>query len=89
MGNSNWSDAAYNARQNHRQATKQTAFSYDQDVRASGVLRILDQMNPRGVPHCVDWRRGDAHAELLERACFLDRAVPDADLVAALCRRLD
>ena len=42
MGNSNWSDAAYHARQSHRQATKQTAFTHDQDVRASGVVRIHD-----------------------------------------------
>src|SRR5689334_11635095 len=49
MGNSNWSDAAYNARQDHRQATTQTAFTYDNQVRASGIVRVHDGMNPYGV----------------------------------------
>ena len=49
MGNSNWSDAAYQARQHHRSATNQTAFTYDSHVRASGVTRVHDQMNPHGV----------------------------------------
>src|SRR4029453_15461455 len=48
MGNSHWSDAAYQARQNHRHTTNQTAFTYDQHVRASGVTQVHDQMNPRG-----------------------------------------
>lgn len=48
MGHSNWSDAAYAARQAHRRATNATAFTYDKDVRASGVARVHDQMNPYG-----------------------------------------
>lgn len=46
MGHSHWSDAAYQGRQTHRRATKQTAFTYDQQVRATGVARVHDQMNP-------------------------------------------
>ena len=49
MGYSYWSDAAYQARQNHRHATGQTAFTYDQYVRATGNARVHDQMNPFGV----------------------------------------
>lgn len=49
MGYSNWSDAAYQARQSHREQTKQSAFTYDQQVRASGVKQVHSQMNPYGV----------------------------------------
>ncbi|MEZ4860570.1 MAG: hypothetical protein R3C14_04660 [Caldilineaceae bacterium] len=49
MGYSNWSDAAYQARQQQRHQSKQSAFAYDQQVRSSGVKRVHDQMNPRGV----------------------------------------
>ena len=52
MGFSNWSDAAYDSRQNQRKATNQTAFTYDQHVRATGVVQVHDQMNPHG----VTWR---------------------------------
>jgi hypothetical protein len=48
MGHSNWSDAAYQARQSHRHSTRQTAFSYDSQVRASGVARVHEQMNVFG-----------------------------------------
>jgi hypothetical protein len=48
MGYSNWSDAAYQSRQNHRSATNQTAFTYDQHVNATGVVKVHDQMNPHG-----------------------------------------
>lgn len=48
MGHSNWSDAAYSARQGQRSATNTSAFTYDQQVRASGQLRAHDQMNPFG-----------------------------------------
>lgn len=49
MGHSNWSDAAYQARQQHRRATGQTAFTYDDHVRATGVVRAHHTLNPRGV----------------------------------------
>lgn len=48
MGHSNWSDAAYQARQSHRHATNQSAFTYDQHVNATGVVQVHDQMNPHG-----------------------------------------
>jgi len=49
MGYSNWSDAAYQTRQNVRQKSKQSAFTYDQQVRASGVYTAHPTMNPYGV----------------------------------------
>lgn len=48
MGFSNWSDDAYQARQTYRQQTKQSAFTYDQQVRTSGVKQVHKQMNPYG-----------------------------------------
>ena len=49
MGFSDWSDAAFQARQTHRHKTGQSAFTYDDFVRQSGVVRVHDQMNPHGV----------------------------------------
>lgn len=49
MGFSNWSDAAYQARQTYRQQTKQSAFTYDQQARNSGIKQVHPQMNPHGV----------------------------------------
>jgi hypothetical protein len=49
MGYSNWSDAAYQTRQSYRQKTHQSAFTYDQQVQASGVKQVHDQMNPYNV----------------------------------------
>lgn len=46
MGYSDWSDAAYQSRQNQRRATKQSAFTYDSHVRTTGVARVHDHMNP-------------------------------------------
>jgi len=46
MGYSHWSDSAYQSRQTHRQRTKQSAFTYDQQVRHSGVQRVHPQMDP-------------------------------------------
>lgn len=48
MGYSHWSDAAYQSRQHHRHTTKQSAFTYDNHVRTTGVARVHDQMNPYG-----------------------------------------
>ncbi len=49
MGYSNWSDAAYQTRQTFRKKSKQSAFTYDQQVRASGVQQAHKEMNPFGV----------------------------------------
>lgn len=49
MGYSNWSDAAYQTRQTFRKKSKQSAFTYDQQVRASGVQQVHKEMNPFGV----------------------------------------
>lgn len=49
MGYSNWSDAAYQTRQSFRKKSKQSAFTYDQQVRASGVQQAHKDMNPYGV----------------------------------------
>lgn len=46
MGHSQWSADAYQARQAHRKQTKQTAFTYDQFVRQTGIQHVHDQMNP-------------------------------------------
>lgn len=48
MGHSTWSDAAYQSRQQHRSASGQSAFVYDQQVRASGVAAVHPQMDPFG-----------------------------------------
>lgn len=48
MGHSNWSDAAYQSRQSHRKATRSSAFTYDDQVRHSGVVQVHPQMNPLG-----------------------------------------
>ena len=70
MGFSNWSDAAYQSRQNNRQATNQTAFTYDQQVRASGVVQIHDQMNPHGVTR--ESRDSDLHPDSLSIGVIFD-----------------
>lgn len=48
MGYSNWSDDAYQARQKYRTTAKQSAFTYDDQVRQSGEVKAHDQMNPFG-----------------------------------------
>ncbi len=48
MGYSNWSDVAYRARQNDRHRRGQSAFTYDQQVRSSGVRCVHGEMNPYG-----------------------------------------
>lgn len=70
MGYSNWSDAAYQSRQQRRTATKQSAFSYDQQVRASGAVQIHDQMNPRGVTRAS--RDSDQHPESVAIGVIFD-----------------
>ncbi|HEU4323226.1 MAG TPA: hypothetical protein VFS21_08730 [Roseiflexaceae bacterium] len=61
MGFSDWSDAAYQSRQNHRRATKQTAFTYDKQVNTTGVVQVHPQMNPFGAMR--ESRDSDVHPE--------------------------
>ncbi len=49
MGYSHWSDDAFQARQDHRRSSGQTAFTYDAWVRATGQTRVHSQMDPFGV----------------------------------------
>lgn len=70
MGHSDWSDAAYQARQTHRSKTRQTAFTHDQHVRATGVAAVHDQMNPYGKTR--ESRDSDAHPDSLAIAVIFD-----------------
>jgi hypothetical protein len=70
MGHSNWSDAAYQTRQHTRRATNTSAFSYDDQVRASGVARVHDQMNPYGKVR--ESRDSQAHPDSLAIAVVFD-----------------
>ncbi|NTW03360.1 MAG: hypothetical protein HGA19_19145 [Oscillochloris sp.] len=70
MGHSDWSDAAYQARQNHRKATNTTAFTYDSYVRHTGDIKVHDQMNPYSVIR--ESRDSDLHPESLSIAVIFD-----------------
>lgn len=70
MGYSNWSDAAYQSRQGYRQQTQQTAFTYDQQVRATGIVQIHDQMNPFGKMR--ESRDSDQHPDSVAIAVLFD-----------------
>jgi len=70
MGYSNWSDAAYQSRQTHRQQTQQSAFTYDDHVRATGVKQVHDQMNPFGVTR--ESRDSTEHPDSLAIAVIFD-----------------
>lgn len=70
MGYSKWSDDAYTARQDHRHTTNQTAFTYDQHVRDSGIVRVHDQMNPFGVTR--ESRDSADHPDSLSIAVIFD-----------------
>lgn len=70
MGHSNWSDAAYEARQTHRRKTKQSAFTYDDVVRNTGVRKVHDQMNPYGVTR--ESRDSAAHPDSVAIAVIFD-----------------
>jgi hypothetical protein len=56
MGFSHWSDSAYQTRQTTRRQTKQSAFTYDQQVRSSGIVRVHPQMDP----YCVNRESRDS-----------------------------
>ena len=70
MGYSNWSDAAYKARQHHRSTTGKTAFTYDQQVRDTGVAQVHDAMNPYRVTR--ESRDSDDHPESVAIAVIFD-----------------
>ena len=70
MGYSNWSDAAYQARQSNRRTTNQSAFTYDAHVRASGVVKVHDQMDPRGVTR--ESRDSDEHPDSVAIGAIFD-----------------
>lgn len=59
MGYSQWNDQAYWSRQQHRQRTQQSAFTYDQQVRSSGMVAVHPQMDPFGVVR--ESRDSEAH----------------------------
>ncbi len=70
MGFSSWSDSVYHSRQNGRRARRQTAFTYDQYVRESGVVRVHEQMNPFGVTR--ESRDSDQHPASVAIAVIFD-----------------
>ena len=70
MGHSQWSDAAYEARQTHRHTTKQSAFTYDKVVRTTGIRKAHDDMNPKGVTR--ESRDSDAHPDSVAIAVIFD-----------------
>ncbi|MBW7883110.1 MAG: hypothetical protein H3C34_10815 [Caldilineaceae bacterium] len=70
MGYSQWSDAAYQARQSYRRQTNQSAFTYDQQVRASGRAEVHGQMNPYGTVR--ESRDSQQHPESLSIAVLFD-----------------
>ena len=70
MGQSHWSDVAYQARQRQRRTTGQTAFTYDQHVRTTGVARIHDEMNPHRVTR--ESRDSDQHPQSVAIAVIFD-----------------
>lgn len=70
MGHSHWSDAAYQSRQKRRHSTKQTAFTYDQHVRTSGIVQVHNEMNPYGVIR--ESRDSDQHPESVAIGVIFD-----------------
>lgn len=70
MGYTHWSNAAYASRQNHRRSTGASAFTYDADVRRSGVVQVHPQMNPFGVTR--ESRDSAAHPESVAIGVIFD-----------------
>src|SRR5579859_2924669 len=70
MGYSNWSDAAYQARQQNRDAANETAFTYDAHVRASGVVSVHPAMDPRCTTR--ESRDSAVHADSVAIAVIFD-----------------
>ncbi|MBX2998176.1 MAG: hypothetical protein KF893_06650 [Caldilineaceae bacterium] len=70
MGFSQWSDQAYQQRQTHRRRTNQSAFTYDDHVRSTGVAQVHYQMNPFGAVR--ESRDSAEHPESLAIAVLFD-----------------
>lgn len=70
MGYSNWSDTAYETRQNYRQKTKQSAFTYDDHVRTTGVVSVHSGMNAYGSTR--ESRDSDLHPNSVAIAVLFD-----------------
>jgi hypothetical protein len=70
MGFSQWSDQAYQRRQTHRKTTNQSAFSYDDHVRSTGVAQVHYQMNPFGAVR--ESRDSADHPDSLSIAVIFD-----------------
>ncbi|MCB0064277.1 MAG: hypothetical protein KDE19_19270 [Caldilineaceae bacterium] len=70
MGYSRWSDQAYQQRQHQRHQTRQSAFTYDQQVRNSGNQRVHPQMDP----YCVTRESRDSaqHPDSVAIAVIFD-----------------
>ena len=58
------------SRQSYRQQTQQTAFTYDQQVRATGIVQIHPQMNPFGKTR--ESRDSDQHPDSVAIAVLFD-----------------
>ncbi|MCB0076811.1 MAG: hypothetical protein KDD73_05255 [Anaerolineales bacterium] len=70
MGYSNWSNAAFNSRQNNRKSTGQSAFAYDAHVRQTGAVAVHPQMDPKGVRR--ESRDSDQHPQSLSIGVIFD-----------------
>ncbi|MEZ4675510.1 MAG: hypothetical protein R2932_14860 [Caldilineaceae bacterium] len=70
MGYSYWSDSAYQQRQSRRRQSKQSAFTYDKQVRDSGNVRVHPQMDP----YCAnrESRDSDQHPDSVSIAVIFD-----------------
>lgn len=86
MGHSDWSDAAFQARQNHRRTTGTTAFTYDQQVRVSGVAQVHPAMNTHGVTR--ESRDSDQHPDSVAIAVIFDETGSMGDVPRVLQTKL-
>lgn len=70
MGHSNWSDAAFAARQAERKARKTNAFDYDQHVRSTGKVAVHPEMHIFGKTR--ESRDSDMHPQSVAIAIIFD-----------------
>ncbi len=70
MGYSNWSNSAYQTRQNYRKKSNKTAFTYDKQVRQTGIKKVHDEMNPYQVTR--ESRDSDKHPNSLSIGVVFD-----------------